>query len=71
MGSVKELAQLIASKSPLSVRGSKEVLQYSRDHSVEDGLNFISVWNAAYLLSTDLMEAFASSMERREAEFKT
>ena len=68
---VIELAGLIASKSPLSVRGSKEVLQYTRDHSVEDGLNFMSVWNAAFLLSDDLMEAFASSLEKREASYNT
>lgn len=28
---------LISSKSPIAVVGTKEVLNYSRDHSVEDG----------------------------------
>jgi len=27
-------------------------------------------WNAAMLLSTDLMEAFQAKMERREATYK-
>ena len=70
MDKVAQLAHLIASKSPISVRGTKEVLQYSRDHSVDDGLQFMSVWNSAFLLSNDLMEAFQASMQRRKAEFK-
>jgi hypothetical protein len=36
-----ELAKLIASKSPIAVQGSKINLNYSRDHSVEDGLKFV------------------------------
>ncbi|MCB0503159.1 MAG: crotonase/enoyl-CoA hydratase family protein [Bacteroidetes bacterium] len=70
MHSVTEIAKTIASKSPLSIRGSKEMLQYSRDHSVADGLNYIATWNAGMLLSTDLMEAFQASMQKRAPEFK-
>ncbi len=67
---VTALADTIASKSPLSIRGTKEMLRYSRDHSVEDGLNYISTWNAAYLLSTDLMEAFSASIQKKKPEFQ-
>ena len=67
---VNKLAAIIAAKSPLSIRGTKEMLLYSRDHSVQDGLNYISTWNAGMLLSTDLMEAFQASMERRKPVFK-
>jgi len=70
MEAVMGMAKHIASKSPLSIRGTKEVLQYSRDHSVADGLNFISVWNSAYILSDDLMEAFQATMQRRQPEYK-
>lgn len=67
---VKGIAAQIASKSPLSIRGSKEMLRYSRDHSVEDGLNYIATWNAAMILSNDLNEAFMSTMEKRKPSFK-
>ncbi len=68
--SVMNIAAVIASKSPLSIRGSKEMLKYARDHSVEDGLNYIATWNAGMLLSTDLMEAFQASMEKRSPSYK-
>lgn len=68
--SVTKLAQSIASKSPLSIRGTKEVLKYSRDHSVDDSLNYMATWNAAMLLSDDLSEAFKASMEKRAPKFK-
>lgn len=32
-----DLAALIASKSPVAVQGTKELLNWSRDHSVQDG----------------------------------
>ncbi len=67
---VMEIAEQIASKSPLSIRGSKEMIRYSRDHSVEDGLNYIATWNAAMILSNDLNEAFMSTMEKRKGNFK-
>lgn len=67
---VLELAKMIASKSPLSIRGTKDVLKYTRDHSVDDALNYMSTWNAAMLLSDDLLEAFNATMEKRAPNFK-
>ena len=67
---VREVAAMIATKSPLSIRGTKEILLHSRDHAVADGLNYMSTWNAAMLLSEDLMEAFQASMQKRAATFK-
>ncbi len=67
---VQAIAAEIAAKSPLSIRGTKEMLNYARDHSVADSLNFIATWNAAMLQSKDLMEAMSSSMTKRVPSFK-
>jgi enoyl-CoA hydratase len=62
---VRELAQSIANKSPLATRGLKEVMNYSRDHSIADGLNHVATWNAAMLLSADLNEAMLAQHQQR------
>lgn len=67
--SVAEVARQIATKSPLSIRGTKHILNHSRDHSVADGLDYMATWNAAMLLSNDLTEAFQATMQKREATF--
>jgi 2,4-dienoyl-CoA reductase (NADPH2) len=67
---VREIAATIAAKSPLSVRGVKEMITYARDHSVADGLNYVATWNAAMLLSNDLQEAMMASMGKRPPAFK-
>jgi enoyl-CoA hydratase len=67
---VMEMARDIAAKSPLSIRGCKEMITYARDHSVADGLNYVATWNAAMLMSQDLFEAGAANMQKREPVFK-
>ena len=67
---VREIAATIAAKSPLAVRGVKEMITYARDHSVADGLNYVATWNAAMLLSADLQEAMLANMGKRQAVFK-
>lgn len=38
---VFEVAQSIAEKSPVAVQGTKKSLVYSRDHTVQEGLDHI------------------------------
>jgi enoyl-CoA hydratase len=64
------LAQTIASKSPLAVRGVKTVMNYSREHSTADGLDYVATWNAGMLLSDEGREAVAAMMERRTPKFE-
>lgn len=70
MVEVMKTAELIAQKSPLSVRGSKNILLHARDHNVHDGLQYIAVWNAGMLLSDDLQEAFMAKMQKRTPVYK-
>jgi enoyl-CoA hydratase/carnithine racemase len=68
--SVHDIADSIAAKSPLAIRGTKEMLNYARDHSVADGLNYIATWNAAMLMSQNLQESMMANMEKRQAVFR-
>lgn len=55
------VADEIASNSPLAVQGTKVVLEHAfAGHTVEEGLTFVRMWNAAYLKSDDLVEAVKS-----------
>ncbi|MBF2754351.1 MAG: crotonase/enoyl-CoA hydratase family protein [Gammaproteobacteria bacterium AqS3] len=67
---VLAIARTIASKPPLAILGTKVSLLYSRDHSVEDGLNFIATWNGGMLSSRDLFEGIAAQAEKREPEYE-
>ena len=60
----------IADKAPLAISGIKEVLNYNRDHTVEESLNYNALWNAAMDFSDDMMEAFKSKTEKRDPDFQ-
>jgi enoyl-CoA hydratase len=68
---VRVLAKTISEKSPLALRGTKHILNYSRDHTIADSLNYVATWNAATLLSADLTEAFTAMQEKREPRFNS
>ncbi len=64
-----KIAGEIAARSPLAVVGSKKMLDYARDHTVADGLNFIATWNAAMILTGDLKEGLRAQAEKRMPEY--
>ena len=64
------MAREIAAKSPLSVRGVKQVMNHARDHSVADGLEYVANWNTAMLLSEDLQAAIRASMMKQAPKFR-
>ncbi|MNI36528.1 Carnitinyl-CoA dehydratase [compost metagenome] len=66
---VMGIAYAIASKSPIAVTGTKEMISYMRDHRIDDGLEYIATWNAAMLQSTDLRVAMAAHMSKQKPEF--
>ena len=67
---VGEIAKTITAKSPLTVRGIKQVMNYNRDHTIASGLDFVATWNAAMLLSEDTQEAVLATMQKRAPQFK-
>lgn len=64
------LAREIASKSPMAIIGTKAVLNYGRDHSVEDGLEYVAVWNAAMLPGDDMTRAVRAQMAKEVPVFE-
>lgn len=66
---VKEIACDIAARSPLAVWGSKEMLNYARDHSIADGLKHIAVWQSGMFQAADMKENFKAKAEKRDPEF--
>ena len=67
---VMAVAKDIAEKSPLAVHGSKVMINYARDHSIADGLDYIATWQAGmYNPETDMREAFVARSEKRTPHF--
>jgi len=64
-----ELARLIASKSPVAVQGTKEIINYSRDRTVAEGLKYTAVWNAAMLQTQDMKDAMLSGLQKKTPTF--
>ena len=65
----QEIAAQIAANSPLAVQGSKAVLKATEDLSVEDGLDYVALWNSSFVTSNDLMEAISAFVQKRPPEF--
>ncbi|KAL5333520.1 ClpP/crotonase-like domain-containing protein [Aspergillus crustosus] len=65
-----ELGALIASKSPIAVQGTKELLNWSRDHTVQDGLRYTTIWNSAALQTKDVSAALLSGIQKRKPTFE-
>ena len=67
---IKEMATVIASKSPLAVYGTKAIHNFSRDHTIAEGFEYNALWSGAMLPQEDMAEAMMSNMEKRDPEFK-
>lgn len=64
------LADEINSCAPLTVQGTKDVINFSRDNGIQAGLQYVAQKNAAAIQSEDMMEAITAFMEKRKPVFK-
>ena len=69
LDAANKLANEIASKSPVAIYGLKAVMNYSRDHTVSESLEYNALWSGAMLSQKDMTEAMTANMEKREASF--
>jgi enoyl-CoA hydratase len=68
---VSMLANEISKKSPLTIRGIKETMNFSRGRTIAEGLDYVAVRNAAMLLSRDLEEAVCAFFEKRDPQYES
>ncbi|KAL9104834.1 MAG: hypothetical protein Q9163_000282 [Psora crenata] len=62
-------AALVASKSPIAVQGTKELLDWGWDRGVEEGLRYTAIWNSAMLQTEDVGEAMSAGMAKRRPRY--
>ena len=70
MREVTVIARAIAAKAPLAIRGTKEMVLYSRDHTVAEGLNYIATWNSGMMSQADLQAGMQAQMSKTQAVYE-
>jgi enoyl-CoA hydratase len=66
---VMSVAAQIASKAPLAIYGTKQIINYAADHSVADTLDYIGIWNASMLQHDEIQEAISAAKNKRPGDF--
>lgn len=69
MEAAVELAKAIAAKSPVATLGVKHFLNYTRDHSVDESLDYAITWNMGMLQGEDMKIAAMSMMQKKTPVF--
>lgn len=64
------VAARIARHSPLAIWGTKESLNYARDHSVADSLRQIAGWQSGMFMPADMMAEFGAKGGGPEPRFE-
>ncbi|GGE16116.1 enoyl-CoA hydratase [Polymorphobacter glacialis] len=63
------MAREIAAKSPLVITGIKNVLNAGRDQTIEQGLDYVALWNAGLLQGDDLPNAIRGQLSKTTPVF--
>lgn len=69
MAAALATAQVLASKSPLAVRGTKAALNFSREHTLADALHEVAERNIPLLCGPGVAEALAAQREGRPPRY--
>ena len=70
MEAVMIVAKEVASKGPLAITSTKEMLNFSRDHSIKDSLNYVALWNTAMSINDEMSVALKAKVEKKEPKFE-
>jgi len=69
LAEVMDVAREITRKAPMAIYGCKRMINYARDHSTADTLDYVGVWNASMLQPEEIMAAMAANAQKRPGEF--
>lgn len=69
LAEVMKIANEISQKSPLVLHGCKLTMNYSREHSVSDGLEYVAMFNAAVLEKSEILQAVDIRQSKKPADF--
>ena len=69
LDNVMAIAVEIARQSPMAVAGCKEMINYSRDHSVAESLKYMATWQAGMFRPQDMMKCFAAKSQQADPVF--
>ncbi|KAI5805822.1 ClpP/crotonase-like domain-containing protein [Geopyxis carbonaria] len=64
-----KLATLISEKSPVAVQSTKTLINYSLDHTIQEGLDYTQAWNAFAIQASDPTLAIKGTIERKTPIF--
>ncbi|MDO3722876.1 crotonase/enoyl-CoA hydratase family protein [Marinobacter sp. chi1] len=70
LDAVMGIASQIAANSPLAVTGCKDMINFTRDHSVEDSLRYMATWQAGMFRPGDMMKTFQAKAQKQQAEYE-
>lgn len=66
---VMAVAREIADNAPLAVHGCKRAITHARDHTTQESLDWIALWNASMLHTDEIIEAMQARGEKRQPDF--
>ena len=69
LAAAEAMALEIAAKSPLVITGIKQVLNEGRSQTIEQGLEYVALWNAGMLQGEDVPNAVKAQIARQQAVF--
>lgn len=69
LAAAMQTAQEIASKPPIAIWGSKQALDFARDHSVQDSLRQMGWLQAGIWSNRHVMESVQASKQQRAGDF--
>ena len=59
----------IARVSPIAVQGTKHVMNHKKERDTQESLDYVRLWNSAFIKSDDLVEAGLAFAQKRSPKF--